>query len=315
MTDTNKKKIKAIVSDIDGTLLTSKHELSKRNESALRAAALEGVKVILATGKTRNSAIHLIEKLKLETYSIFLQGTIIYDPAGKVVIQHTLEPDLLRRAITYMEDRGFDLIMYSGMRLLTRAVTDGIVDATKRYHEPVPEAVGSLVNYVADMPVNKLIAIGQPSAITALRWQLRQILRGEAEVVQAGLATMLEIVPNGSGKGPALAELLKKLDIKADEVMALGDAENDIGMIRMAGIGVAMGNASADVKQAADHITGTNDEHGVAQAVEKFVLPIGEPKPEASSDKADKPATTDAPAEAAAPAATPAAAADAEKKP
>jgi Cof subfamily protein (haloacid dehalogenase superfamily) len=203
--------------------------------------------------------------------------------------------------------------MYSGARLLTRAVTDNVVAATKNYHEPVPEAVGSLVNYVADMPINKIIAIGQPAGITALRWQLTQIIRGEAQVIQAGLATMLEIVPNGSGKGPALAELLKKLNISPDEVMALGDAENDIEMIRMAGIGVAMGNASQAVKDAADFVTGTNDEHGVAQAVEKYILPVGKTEAEAptpgASEAAEEPGV---PAAAAAPEAT---VPEAEKKP
>lgn len=264
--------IRAIALDIDGTLLNSKHELTPEVEKALRDAANQHVQIILATGKSRNSAVHLIKHLKLETYGIYLQGTAIYDASGKITHQKTLDPDLLRRVITYVDDRDFSVIAYSGTRILARSVNADMSEATTKYHEPVPEAIGALQNVVGTLPINKIMMIGEPRAITALRWQLNIQLGGAARLVQAGLSNMLEMLPLGSGKGPALATLLQDLKISPAEVMAVGDAENDIEMLQLVGVGVAMGQAEQIVKDAAVHITASNDDHGVARAIEKFVI-------------------------------------------
>lgn len=266
------KPIRAVAIDVDGTLLNSKHELSKRNEEAIRAALALGVDIILATGKTRNSGVWLIDKLGLKSPGIFLQGLYTVDATGKVLAERTLSPGIARQVVTYAEDRGFVMVAYSGMKIMTRVVTQEARDATERYHEPVPDAVGALQNAMGELPIHKLMAVGDPRQITALRWQLGVQLGKSVRLMQAGLANMLEILPSGGSKGAALRQLIHEMKIKPDEVMAIGDAENDVEMIQFAGIGVAMGNGTQHVKESADFITGSNDEDGVAQALERFVL-------------------------------------------
>jgi Cof subfamily protein (haloacid dehalogenase superfamily) len=142
-----------------------------------------------------------------------------------------------------------------------------------KYHEGEPEAIGALQNILDTIPVNKVLAIkvAQPRAITALRWQLSMQINGTGKLVQA-LDDMLEILPPGASKGAALKMLLKDMKIPAEQVMALGDGENDIEMIQLAGVGVAVGNAHQKLKAVANHVVASNDADGVGEAIERFVL-------------------------------------------
>ena len=269
---TNDSQIKLIVLDIDGTLLNSKLELSERNEKALKAAITEGAQVVLATGKTRNAGLKLVERLGLTTPGIYLQGLVIYEADGTISYQQTLEPAVARQVLTFGADRGFKFIAYSGTRMMLARHDEELIDGLTRYHEPLPEIVGPLVNLVDKMSLNKLMAIGEPRAITALRWQLEAQLGGAARLMQAGISSMLEILPPGACKGTALRHLLKSMHIDRAQVMAMGDAENDTEMLQLAGLGVAIGNADAALKKVADHVAPTNDEDGVADSIERFVI-------------------------------------------
>jgi len=285
---TPKTSIKLVAIDIDGTLLNSQSKLSERNEKALKTVIAKGVQVILATGKTRPSAAWIYAKLGLSAPGIFLQGQIVYDANGKVIFQQSLTPAIARQVLTFAEDRGFLMIGYSGSRILVRADHSALADGIQKYHEPQHEVVGPLQNLLDSTAFNKLMAIGEPRSITALRWQLGTQLNGSARLMQAGLSNMLEVLPPGGSKGNALKNLLKELRIPNENVLAIGDAENDMEMIQLAGIGVAVGNASAKLKEAAQYTVATNDQDGVAEALERFVL--DEPKP-AAEEKPAEPAS------------------------
>ena len=288
--------IKLVVVDLDGTLLNEQSQLSAGNEAALKKAIEQGVQIVIATGKTRFSANTVIEKLGLTTPGIYLQGLTIYQSDGTISYQKTLEPDVARQVITFAEDRGYDVIAYSGSRILARSVSKKAEELATKYGEPMPEGIGALQNILEDMPVHKLIAMkaGEPRKIKALRWQLEMQLDGKARLVQAMIPDMVEILPPKASKGIALQTLLKQLGVSADEVLAIGDGENDIEMIQLAGIGVAVGNADAKLKAVADHVVAGNEADGVADALEKFVL-IKTEVSEASSEEA--PAVSEAVAE------------------
>lgn len=283
------KNIKLIVVDLDGTLLNSQHQLTERTEKTLKAAMAQGIQVVLATGKTYIAGKGINQQLNLSTPGIYLQGLAIYNPDGTVRHQQTLDVTIARRVITFAEDRGFFLVAYSGTRLLVRAITNSIYDPAL-YHEPAAEAVGPLQNVLDDLPINKVMAIGDARRIKALRWQLDMQLNGSVKMTQA-LPEMLEVLPPGASKGTALRVLLKDMNIAPADVLALGDAENDIEMIQLAGIGVAMGNADARTQAAAKYVTASNDADGVAEAVERFVL--GEPIPTPEQTPAAVPAKAD----------------------
>jgi Cof subfamily protein (haloacid dehalogenase superfamily) len=280
--ESNTNPIKLIVLDIDGTLLNSKLEISARTERAIKAAMAEGVEVVLATGKTRHAGVHLVERLGLTSPGIYVQGVVIYEADGRIRYQQTLDPAIARQAITFGEDRGYQFIAYNGDRVMVRRQTPEVIDGMVKYHEPMPEAVGPLQNLLDSIPINKLLAVGDVQAIKALRWQLNAQLNGSVKLTQAAIPTMLEILPPGASKGAALRVLLKNMQLPAAQVMAIGDAENDIEMLQVAGLGVAMGNAEQKLKDVAKEIVASHDEDGVAEAIERFVLrrKLDEPVPD-----------------------------------
>lgn len=278
----DRKEIKLVAIDVDGTLLNSQHEMTPRVEAALREAIAQGVMVVFATGKTRNAVISHLKKLGIESPGIFNQGLIALDADGKTIHSQTLDPGVARQVITFAEDRGFTLVAYSGSRMLTKTRSKVIEESFSTYHENPPEIVGALQNVLINTPINKVIAFGDPVGIKSLRWQLNASLGGSARLMQAGVPEHLEILPPGGSKGNALKVLCKHYKIAADQVMAIGDAENDIEMLQFAGIGVAMDNADAKTKEAAKYVVASNDQDGVAEAFERFVL---KPKPAPAAEK------------------------------
>lgn len=259
---------------MDGTLLNSQHRLSDRTEKALRAAMDKGIQIVLATGKTFRSAADIIRQLNLTTPGIYSQGTMICDPDGSIRHQQTLPPALTRQVVTFAEDRGFTIAAYSGARILVRRRDRAFEELITAHDDPAPEVIGPLQNVMDSLPINKLTAFndGDARAITALRWQLGMQLNGSARLVQAGIPHMMEVLPPGASKGAMLRLLLKDLGIPPEAVLAAGDAENDIEMVQLCGLGVAVANAGQALKDVADYIAPSNNEDGVAEAIERFVL-------------------------------------------
>lgn len=276
--------IKLIALDLDGTLLNSQHQITDRARRAINMAQALGIRVMLATGKTFYSARQLVSELKLTTPSVFGQGTLIYNPDGTIRRQITLPPDVLRRIIPFAESRGACVSAYSGETILVRQ-PDPRADLT-RYHEPAPTVVGSLINAMNTYPINKLIiAANDPRQTKALMWQAQQMLGASAVLTVSAVGNQFEVLPREVSKGRGVAAVARDLGIDLSHVMAIGDAENDLEMLELVGMGIAMGNAPDNVKAVARYVTTTNDEDGVAEALEKYVLPKPVPaaaKPEDS---------------------------------
>jgi Cof subfamily protein (haloacid dehalogenase superfamily) len=298
----DRKEIKLVAIDVDGTLLNSEHEMTPRIEKALRAAAEQGVMVVFATGKTRNAVVPHLTKLGIDAPGIYNQGLIAVDADGKPIHSQTLEPRIARQVITMAEDRGFSVLAYAGSRILSKTRNRHIEDILAQYHEVIPEVVGALQNILIDTPIQKLLAVGDPHAIKGLRWQLSALVGGHGRLVQAAVPEMLEILPPNGSKGAALKVVCKHFKIAPEQVVAIGDAENDIEMIQFAGVGVAMGNADQKTKDAANHVVASNDEDGVAEALERFVLKpkaaVTVEKPEAKQGDAKAAAATPEPPKA-----------------
>lgn len=270
---TEKKDIKLIAIDLDGTLLNSKSQVSPRTEAALKEAIAAGAQIVIATGKTRYAINGLVEKLGINAPAICMQGLITYSGDGKIMHETKIDPTLARQVITFGEDRGFFMIGYNGSHIYFRRENKEVEEALlTRYHEPNAEIVGALQN-MADTPgFNKVIAVGEPRAVKALRWQLGMQIGGAGRLMQAGVPQMVEILPPNASKGTALKQLLKDLRIAPENVMALGDAENDLEMIQLAGVGVLMGQADPKFREHADYVTADLDHDGVAEAIDRFMF-------------------------------------------
>jgi Cof subfamily protein (haloacid dehalogenase superfamily) len=268
MTD---KPIRLIACDIDGTLLNSQHELTSRTEHVLRRAMARGARVVLATGKSFTSSKGLIQHLGLTTPGVYVQGLVICAADGEVLHSQTLDLDIIQRITTFAEAENLSVLAYSGSRLMMAVKDKELMDILVAHHEPRPDIVGPLSRVASDLPLNKLIVSCREEKMPALRKRLREHVDGRAEVVLS-TSFLLEILPLGASKGAGLAWLLDYLGVPTDEVLAIGDGENDIEMLRMAAIGVAVANAMPAVKDMADAIVASNNDDGVAQAVERYVL-------------------------------------------
>jgi Cof subfamily protein (haloacid dehalogenase superfamily) len=264
--------IRVIALDLDGTLLNSHNEVSPRTEKALRRATAAGILVIIATGRPRMTSTPIIKKLGLTTPGVFLQGLNIHNGDGSIRYQRLMDVETARRVATFADNSGYSALIYNSDSILTRA-RNAMTDRMIQYHEPPPEVVGPLAALPGKVPINKFVFVDTPERIQQIRRELAVHVNGSATLLTSA-PHLLEALPLGTSKGAGLEWLLDDIGISMEHVMAVGDGENDIEMLEMAAIGVAMGNAPENVKRAADYVTANNDEDGIPQAIEHFVLSL-----------------------------------------
>jgi Cof subfamily protein (haloacid dehalogenase superfamily) len=262
--------IKVIALDLDGTLLTSHHEVSPRTEQALLRVMAAGIQVIVATGRPRMTSAPVIQKLGLTTPGVFLQGLNIHNGDGSIRYQRLMEVETARHIAAFADSSGYAALAYNSYAIMTRA-RNALTDRMIQYHEPLPEIVGSLSALPGKVPINKFVFVDVPERIQQIRRELAAHINGSATLL-ISVPHLLEALPLGTSKGAGLKWLLDDMGISMEHVMAIGDGENDIEMLEMAGIGVAMGNAPENVKRAADYVTANNDEDGIPQAIAHFGL-------------------------------------------
>lgn len=262
--------IKLIAIDLDGTLLADDGRVPPQNIQAIRQAMAAGVLVVLATGKTRAAASAIIEQLDLRTPGVYCQGLTLHRGDGAMWHEEVLDRETAVAAITFADQHHLPQHAYCGIRICTPADTPYRYLLRDKYHEPLPELVASLLPLADELRINKfLISDERDNAHTRAR--LEMVVNGRATVTQA-VPEYIELLPRGASKGKGLARLLAQLAIPWEAVLALGDGENDLEMLQRAGVGVAMGNAAAVVQTAADYVVATNNEAGVAAAIERFAL-------------------------------------------
>lgn len=267
--------IKLVAIDLDGTLLNGKHGISDENKEAIKQAKEQGVKVVLCTGRPLLGMIAYLEELNLREagdYGITYNGGLVQrTDTGEVLSKTTLT-----KAET---EEIFKLSKQINLPC-------NFIDLEKIYEPPYPKGreslyptVMSALPYVPiameEVPEN--IAINK-TVFCYAQMDLDEAIKNipvhfyKKYTIMKSRPILLELMPKGVDKGSGIAVLADLLGFKASEVMALGDEANDAAMIEYAGVGVAMGNATDDIKSMAQYITKTNEEHGVAHAFQKFVL-------------------------------------------
>lgn len=240
--------IKLIALDMDGTLLTSDHEVSDRTKKAIAEALAKDVHVVLSTGRALKTAYQYAEELKLQSYLITANGGQIYTVDKELLDQHTLETEMVDRMWNIGKEMGIYMWLIS---------TNDV------YYGDAPE-------HLYD---HEWLKFGcQSDDKDKLDQMVKELSYYDNLELTNSLPTNIEVNPKGVSKANAIHFLCEKIGITMDEVMACGDSLNDIKMIQEAKIGVAMGNAQEAIKKVANHITDTNDNDGVAKAIEKFVL-------------------------------------------
>ncbi|MBW6409205.1 sugar-phosphatase [Clostridium weizhouense] len=265
---------KLIAIDMDGTLLTTDKKISERNKEAIKKAEEKGVKVVLTSGRPIEGLIRYLKELELlkETdYVISFNGSMAQNVKTKEIIFKSILKGYDLKYITNIADNlGINILAFSPTRGLITPKINKYTDHEAEMDEITYNVVD--FNTIDDEEdIIKLMMIDpEPILEEALRKMPKEIYKRYS--MCRSTPFYLEIMHKNVSKGEGIKKLSQMLGINRDEIITFGDAANDLSMIKYAGLGIAMGNAFTEVKEVADFITKTNDEDGVAYAIEKFIL-------------------------------------------
>src|SRR5947209_352928 len=257
--------------DLDGTLLSPEKLITPRTYNLLCQIEQKGVAIVIATGQTVQVLRAVCGKLPLTAPQIIENGAVVVDMQSGVVLHEKLIPrELILPTLEVLRTFGLHRAYHTHKRVYVDYDTPR---ARRWYRPPVPPVVE--VEDVASLYPQtciKVAGIGAAETLREKRLELERIFAGKLYVTQSSFDIVEFLHPEVS-KGNALKVIAEDLGIAAEEVVAIGDNHNDIGMLRFAGLGVAMGNALDEVKEAADFVTLSNAEEGVAAVIEKVILP------------------------------------------
>lgn len=259
--------IRLIAIDLDGTLLGATHTISAPNAAAIAACQSRGIAVLLATGRMFASARAFARQLDLRGPQITLNGAVLGDPQHSALhIRAALAPAELAAVLAV-------LAVYE--------IPFAIFGPDTIYVEPDTPQVGILAAYgeppAVPLPRAELLLL--PAPIKVLTFlnpgprddELRAALAHRVEVVRTG-NQFFEFLAPSTSKGAALAEIARQRGVARDEILAIGDSDNDLSMFAIAGTSIAMGGAAAHVQARATAVTASCADDGVARALEQFVL-------------------------------------------
>lgn len=264
---TEKNRIRLVAVDLDGTLLDRTTRVPERTVAAIARARACGVDLLLATGKTPASAVPVMAQLNRKLPGVYHQGHLIFDADGRLLREKAMDPGLARAVFDYVQNRGLPLVAYDRNGLWATAPDPHRDHLHTKYGEPLPRLTG----VIPDVTGVQKYLVGVNGDATALRAELESRFGRHLRVLQA-VPEFVELMSLKVSKGEGVAWMLDYLGIDPQDVMAVGDGENDIEMLQLVGTAVAVGNAVPSLKAVADHIVATNDEAGVAEALERFVL-------------------------------------------
>lgn len=273
------KDIRLIALDLDGTLLDSQKRLSARNEAALRECISRGIYVVPCTGRIWSGVPEAVRSIPGIRYAITTNGAVVEDVVEHHVLdERKFEParavDILELAENFhtMYDAYIDGGAYGETRFMEHMDLYGIPDILQTMIRQTRQEVPDVKEKIRELnlPVEKInFFFGDQQE----RSRARHALQARGNVVVSSSADCnLEINALGATKGEAILRLACHLGLNTEQTMGFGDGENDITMIRTVGLGVVMENAADSLKAEADYVTISNDEDGVADAIEKLVL-------------------------------------------
>jgi Cof subfamily protein (haloacid dehalogenase superfamily) len=260
--------------DVDGTLLDSAHQLRPRVASAARAIAAAGMTITLATGKQFRSIRPLLASLGLSGPQICLNGAAIMDSECADPLAFAPLMDAARRAVIEQVRRAGPGFLISQFALDAIYVDEAnqrhpSLGVFEEYGEQAPTLVPNLLATPL-APAAKILVAGPPNQIPALRAAVAPWLANQVYITTT-MPEFLEFFAFAANKGQALVTLRERLGIRREAIIAVGDGENDIPLLREAGLAVAMGNARPTTRAAADRIVPSNDEDGLAVFLEELL--------------------------------------------
>lgn len=281
--------VRLIALDIDGTLLDSQWNVPEANRAAVAEATRRGIEVVLVTGRRYDFALPIARKIEAPVTMIVSNGALIRSQDGKTHLRHLLPRSTAARVLQLTKPwRGGTAVVFDRPRenqvMLENIDTDDPIRGA--YYARNREFLG-VANPLESCLIEDPIQVMLTGTLQPMR-QAEEVLRAARESGEFTVAStvypvrdfsMVDVIHPDCSKGASLAEWASVRGITRDEVMAIGDNHNDVEMLSFAGVPVVMGNCVAELKNFGWHQTSTNDENGVAAAIEQFALREAAPCP------------------------------------
>jgi len=263
-----------IATYVDGTLLDDDEKISSRTRAAARAVVDAGAQFVLATGRPPRWVRPIVDQLGFTPMAVCANGAVIYDPStDRIVSVRTLSADALGELaeIATRVIPGAGLAVERVGRSAHDAATPQFVSSPGYEHAWLnPDNTEVSIEDLLSAPAVKLLIRKAGASSAAMAAALAKHVGIEGDITYSTNNGLVEIVPLGISKATGIQELARPRGITAAEVVAFGDMPNDVPMLGWAGLGVAMGNAHPDAVAAADEVTTTNAEDGVARVLERW---------------------------------------------
>jgi len=274
-------RIRLLGLDLDGTLLNNKKQINGPDEDRIKKTMQKGIIVVPVTGRPLKGIPENIKKLFHSSYMITSNGAVTTD----IKLQKNIDGAYLnsKKVLDIVE-----LLQCQKEEVMVEVFADGIGYVQKKQLEVIKEMYRGTnlesyfhtsripINDIKSLIVSRNDDIAEISIMTrsiAIKKEIQKLLMEFSDIkITSSVQTDLEINALNAGKGLALLRLAKKLGIQSSEIMACGDSGNDIEMLQSARIAVAMGNANEEVKSFADFVTSSNEENGVAYAIDRYIF-------------------------------------------
>ena len=292
---------KLLVLDMDGTLLNDHKKISKENIVAIKKAKKQGVKIVIASGRTIQGIENYLEELDLisdDNYSVVCSGSVVMNNTKEKIIQsNPLSHEEFKYVFDLVKQLNINLNMYSGDNILIHS--SNYFSKIDSIANNIPLKMMDFNSLKEDTLISKIMLINEDlSMLEEIQELFPSIIVDDIEIkakegfnkelfkdmsklpkeflekftVSKVAPFIVEVMKKSASKRSGIEKLAEELEIKPHEIICIGDSGNDKQMIEYAGLGVAMGNAFPEIKKIADYVTFTNEENGVAHVINKFIL-------------------------------------------
>lgn len=268
-------KYKLLVLDVDGTLLNDEREISKRTLAALLKVQQMGVRIVLASGRPTYGLMPLAKTLELGNYGGFVLSyngcQIIKAQNGEILFERRINPEMLPYLEKKARKNGLAIFTYHNDTLITDSPDNEYIKNEALLNNLKIIKEDEFSTAIDFAPCKCMLVSDKEKALIGLEQHWEKRLAGTLDAFRSE-PYFLEVVPCGVNKANTLGALLEHLGVTREEVIAVGDGVCDVTMLQLAGMGIAMGHSQDSVKVCADYVTASNEEDGVALAVEKLIL-------------------------------------------
>lgn len=273
-------KIRMILVDLDGTLLQGVNGISSANRQAFERARKAGILPVICTGRTPYESDFAVQAIGADRYMIAMNGLSVYENYAQKKLLHAdyMQRDTAQALFSILDKANIFYQVYAGDRAYCAEAsarqihTSGMDESYRAFHTGLHTVVRNLTEHLDSIGLETtkvFISLDDPQKMADIRRTINQL--PELNTLASG-PHYLEVVPDGADKQQAVRMLRQHLGLTKEEIMAIGDSENDLGMLREAGVSVAMGNGCDAAKRIADFVAPRNDEDGVAAAIHKLVF-------------------------------------------